>query len=116
MLDIATMPRSLGHNDLGGACALEELDRRGHHMRIGVDHLVAMVLDDIGLKNDPLTSQGDTHAKSLVLALKNTSQIGVVVGDRGDVDFAGSGDLPQSSRRVDSYAADEGFEALAPGA
>src|SRR5712692_10722727 len=116
MLDITAMAGAFGDNDLSGAFALAELDGRGHHMRIGVNHLVAMILDDIGLEDDPLSGEWDTLAKSLVLALKNTSQIAVVVADRGDVDFAGSGDLPQSPRRVDSHAPDERFEALAPSA
>src|SRR5260370_27687503 len=98
MLDITAMAGAFGDNDLSGAFALAELDGRGHHMRIGVNHLVAMILDDIGLEDDPLSGESDTLAKSLALALKNTSQIGVVVPDHGDVYFALPAHFPPSPR------------------
>src|SRR6266542_6135208 len=68
VLDVAAVPRSLGDDHLGSALALAQLDDRGDDVRIGVDHLAAMILDQVRLEDDALALERDALAELLVLA------------------------------------------------
>ena len=58
---------------------------------MGVDDLVAVVLDEVRLEDDALALEGNTLAEVFVLASHHVGEVGVVIAGRRDVDarFAG---------------------------
>ena len=63
-----------------GPFVLAQLDGGGNHLRVRVDHLVAMILHEIGLQDDPFARQRDLTAKGNELPTQHNRQIAVVVG------------------------------------
>jgi hypothetical protein len=73
-----------------------------------------MIRDDVGLEDDTLPGQGKLLAEVIELPLEDAGQVGVIVGNRGDMNLGGSRNLPQSSSRLDSHAPHIGFQSLRP--
>src|SRR5713226_1522751 len=115
MFDVAAMAGAFGDDNLSGPFASAQLDGGGDHQRIRIDHLVAMILDDVGLEDDALTGQGKTLAKVIELTMKDSGQVGVVVRNWGYMNLGGSRNLAQPSGRLDSHAPYVGFQSLRPG-
>ena len=86
VLDVAPVARPLGDDHLGGSLAAAQLDDGRHHARVGVDHLVAVILDQVRLQDDSLALQGHLAAEGLVLPADDVGEVGVVITDGGDVD------------------------------
>ena len=90
VFDIAAVAWPFGNDDVRRPFAPAEFDGCRNHVRMGIDHFVAVIFDNIGLDDDPLPGQGDTLPKSLILALEGAGQVGVVVSDWRDVNSAGT--------------------------
>ena len=70
---------------------LAQLDDGRDDVRVGVDDLVAVVLDQVRLEHDALARERHARAEVLVLPAEDVGEVGVVVADRGDVDLGSDG-------------------------
>ena len=99
VLDVAPVARPLGDDDLGRPFAPAQLDDGGDDVRMGVDDLVAVVLDQVRLEDDALALQRHLGAEMLVLPVHHVGEVGVVIGRRGRCGrWLGTVDLPQFGR------------------
>ena len=114
ILDVAPVSRPLGDDDLRGSFALAQLDDGGDDVRIRVDDLVAMILDEVRLEDDTLAGQSGTRvAEMLVLTAHHVGEVGVVIADRRDVDERLRIEGSQLRQRVDGQSLKLGLDALA---
>src|SRR5262249_34521333 len=106
VLDIPPVPGPFGHDDFRRSFALAQLDHRGDDVRVGVDDLVAMVLDEVRLEDDPFALEGHLRTESLILPLDRIGAVGVVVPDGSDVDSGFRIGLPEGAHGEDGDTLD----------
>ena len=74
VLDVPPVPRPLGDDDLAGPLALAQLDDGVDDARVGVDDLVAVVLDQVRLEDDALARERHVLAEVLELLLQDVGE------------------------------------------
>ncbi len=86
VLDVAPVAGPLGDDHLGGPFATAQLDDGGDQVRMRVDHLVAVILDQIRLEDHPFAFERHLGPERFILSAYDIGNIRAVVAHGGDVD------------------------------
>src|SRR5207244_2344920 len=108
---VAPVAGPLRDDDFARPLAAAEFDDGGDHPRVGVDHLVTVILDQVRLQNDALAGEWDLGPELCELPAEDVDQISVVVADGRDVDLRRRGRLSESVEPANDHAAEGGADA-----
>jgi len=74
ILDVAPVSWAFRNEDLGSAFRFAQLDGGRDYVRVGVDHLIAMIFHQVGLENHSLVGQGHNPAVGAYCSRKMASR------------------------------------------
>ena len=115
VFDVAPVAGAFRDQHLGGALAAAQFDHGGDDVRMRVDDLVAVVLDEVRLEDDALALERNALAEVLVLPAHHVGEVGVVVADGGDVDAGLRIERPEVGFGLDQQGFDADADAFAEG-